>query len=374
MESFTVRETARHWAAVLGLVWLSGCSSTSSSEPVEKVRGKVGESCQVHDDCESSLSCVRQVCVSGVYPQPGNQDGGAHPVGAPLGALGESCGSRADCEPDLACFDNVCSAHASGGGDAGSAPRVGQRGESCRTRTDCESNLACIAGVCTLADFGLTPTTKKCELVQCQTVTDCCPKPSSSCPFYDQYCKQGDQAYCDQYQRECVCDEAQWACTENKCQFTPKCDPTTLTCPTTCSPTTPGCPKQLVCAGTRCVECTADADCGTTGKCSNEKCLVKCDTDADCPYLNKCQGGACIESGCTTNRECIADTGNVLSLCQAGKCLVPCETDLECDSPLHFTFKACVNGYCNDVGCETDEECRIQLKVTPGSTTSAVCR
>jgi hypothetical protein len=67
-------------------------------------------------------------------------------------------------------------------------------------------------------------------------------------------------------------------------------------------------------------------------------------------------------------------TGDVLSSCQDGECLASCATDLDCDSPMRFGFKSCVDGHCKDVGCETDEECRIALNVTPGSSAKAVCK
>jgi hypothetical protein len=67
-------------------------------------------------------------------------------------------------------------------------------------------------------------------------------------------------------------------------------------------------------------------------------------------------------------------TGDVLSSCQDGECLESCDTDLDCGSSTRFAFKACVGGHCKDVGCETDEECRISLNVTPGSSMSAVCK
>jgi hypothetical protein len=57
-----------------------------------------------------------------------------------------------------------------------------------------------------------------------------------------------------------------------------------------------------------------------------------------------------------------------------GDCLVPCQSDLECDSATQFKFKACIQGYCKDVGCETDEECRIFLKAQPGAMQDAVCQ
>jgi hypothetical protein len=44
-------------------------------------------------------------------------------------------------------------------------------------------------------------------------------------------------------------------------------------------------------------------------------------------------------------------------------CEVSCERDAQCataDNPL----RVCSSGRCADAGCETDEECKIQLKTT----------
>jgi hypothetical protein len=350
------------WTAIAFIaLWGVGCSTTNTAAPPTRTRGVAGESCQVHDDCKDGLSCVHQVCVSGPESMEKQRDGGAPPITVSLGGRGESCTSRADCSAGLACLNNVCADPTETHEDAGALVVVGKRGESCRTRADCGDNLACIGGACTLADFGVSPTTKKCKLVQCKVPADCCPMPSSSCPFYQDFCNQGEQTYCDLYDTNCKCDDTKWACTDDKCVLTPTCD------------STHPCTSPLVCAGTKCVQCAMDTDC-PNGKCLDNKCVTKCQTDGDCPYFNKCQSGACVKTGCTTNRECIASTGNVQSLCQMGDCLVPCQSDLECDNALHFNFHACVSGYCKDVGCETDEECRILLKAMPASMQDAVCQ
>ena len=343
--------------AIFGL--FAGCNTTTTEAP--RTKGEAGESCQVHDDCKDGLSCVHQVCVSGPMEPDKPKDGGAPVVTVSLGGRGESCTSRADCISGLACLNNVCADPAAMKPDAGTLVVVGKRGESCRTRADCGDNLACIGGTCTLADFGVNATTKKCKLVQCKVPADCCPIPSSMCPFYNDFCMQGDQASCDLYNTTCKCDETRWSCTDSKCVLTPTCD------------STHPCPSPLICSNSKCVTCAVDSDCGV-GKCTDGKCVAKCMKDADCPYFNTCKDGACVKTGCATNRECIASTGNVLSLCQMGECLVPCQSDLECDSAIKFNFHACVQGYCKEVGCETDEECRIALKAMPGAMQNAVCQ
>ena len=351
------------WIAVAFLALaFAGCTETKTTEQPARAKGVQGESCQVHDDCKDGLSCIHQVCVSGGSGAEMHKDGGGPPVTISLGGRGESCTSRADCAMGLACLNNVCAdPTAPQHEDAGALVVVGKRGESCRTRADCADNLACIGGTCTLAEFGITPTMKKCKLVQCKVPADCCPPPSTSCPFYMDFCNQGDQTYCDLYNTSCKCDDTRWACTDDKCVLTPTCD------------TTHPCTSPQVCSAGKCVQCAMDSDCAN-GKCMDNKCVTKCMNDGDCPYFNKCQDGACVKSGCKTDRECIASTGNVQSLCQMGECLVPCQSDLECDSATQFKFKACIQGYCKDVGCETDEECRIFLKAQPGAMQDAVCQ
>jgi hypothetical protein len=72
--------------------------------------------------------------------------------------------------------------------------------------------------------------------------------------------------------------------------------------------------------------------------------------------------------------ECIAVTQNVQATCGDSKCSVPCQTDLECGNPMSYNFLACVSGTCVNVGCESDEQCRIMMGLSPGSNIEAECR
>ena len=65
---------------------------------------------------------------------------------------------------------------------------------------------------------------------------------------------------------------------------------------------------------------------------------------------------------CATDRECIASTGNTLSICQAGKCKIACATDATCNDGTAKSIQVCVAGFCQDAGCATKEECRILLQ------------
>ncbi len=238
----------------------------------------------------------------------------------------------------------------SGGGGSG-------RGESCRARNDCAGGLHCINDICTLSDFSVATTTKSCDLIECSVDADCCTSPSSSfCDNLQMNCSAGDSFSCQQYESECACHRGCSA--DNRCVST--------------------CTMDSDCAGGRCVsgscvECMADSDCGGNRSCNMGTCVSGCTTNSECPYFNTCMSGTCVETGCTADHECIASTGNPRAVCVDSKCSAPCESDAECNVA-GYRFQACQSGQCVYVGCQTDEECRIFLDVTPGSSSSAVCR
>jgi hypothetical protein len=91
------------------------------------------------------------------------------------------------------------------------------------------------------------------------------------------------------------------------------------------------------------------------------------------------QDGTCQLVGCTNNRECMIYRRSYLAVCNTEvdppACVVTCERDIDCstsDNPLGF----CLNGKCQDPGCETNEECKLRLEYsTPlPAGTHAVCR
>jgi hypothetical protein len=124
----------------------------------------------------------------------------------------------------------------------------------------------------------------------------------------------------------------------------------------------------------KCAECASDDDCLTNQACKDQRCEPKCETNDDCQYFHECREGTCFEVGCNTDRECQAAMGNVLSACLDRECKTPCLTDIECDTPRNYGYSRCIDGYCIDVGCDSDEECRILLNVQAGRGTDAVCR
>jgi len=58
------------------------------------------------------------------------------------------------------------------------------------------------------------------------------------------------------------------------------------------------------------------------------------------------------------------------------KCKTPCQTDAECNlgGVNNYQYSACVTGFCTDVGCKTDEECRIRLNIPVPSNKQAKCQ
>jgi hypothetical protein len=237
-----------------------------------------------------------------------------------------------------------------------SAARASQRGESCHSRLDCAAGLSCLGNVCTVANFPFSPTGKECMAIECREAADCCPEPIAGCATYEALCAAGDATYCSYVQMYCVCDTSAYACEENHCVDV--CDTDT------------DCVFGGTCVASRCVACASDDECLETQICKNQQCVEKCTEKIDCPYFHDCQAGVCVEVGCNDDRECIAATKNVLAICSTDKkCQIPCQTDAECQSG-GYDFRACVNEFCVDIGCESDEECRLRMPAGQ----DAVCR
>jgi hypothetical protein len=248
--------------------------------------------------------------------------------------------------------------------------RLSQKGEACQVTGDCASGLACIplpasgggsgsyVGVCVTGEFHISVTAKECAVTECSTAEDCCPTPPSNCSLLAQECAAADagssSTYCLQYQAQCTCDTTKRECDSNqRCQV--KC-----TSDLECSGNSNG----NKCAGGQCVQCAVDQDCNAGGtndrQCINGACQAPCLTDGDCAGFARCQAGKCLDSGCQTDRECVAATRNVEATCGTdGKCIVPCTTDLECGNPKAYSFFSCIDHQCTYTGCQSDKDCRL---------------
>jgi hypothetical protein len=149
------------------------------------------------------------------------------------------------------------------------------------------------------------------------------------------------------------------------------------------------------CVAGKCVECTEDANCPITGTamkvCKDNKCQVKCAKDPDCDPFFKCDTGtgACVFFGCSTTLECVSKTGNPLAVCSNKQCDVPCQSDPECVATLAVGgvvgqppitavmagLQVCnADGHCVEVGCDSNDQCRILSRLPGGSKTTAECR
>ena len=274
----------------------------------------------------------------------------------------------------------ACSSDKDGQSSAG----VSKRGESCQSSGDCESGFICVQGTCTVGSYNLQPTGKQCFLVACHAPEDCCPTPPSICPSLQTECEAGFTSECAQYQQQCVCDASKFSCDEGKCSQS-------------CTPgdnvsTFDSCRffgSNLTCVGGKCVECTTDSQCfdsfdGKPQVCKDNKCQSKCAKDTDCDPFYRCDTAsqACVYAGCKTNLECVSKTGNPLAVCDNTKCGVPCKSDPECRATsfggtpdgVMPGLQVCVDAHCVDVGCDSDDQCRILNRIEGGSNITAECR
>jgi hypothetical protein len=341
----------RLWSALIGAFMASAAATACGGDEVEIVQpgpgtGEQGQSCSSNADCRSDLVCFRNVCVA---------DGDELPD--QLGEVGETCQSRSDCREGLQCIANLCS------DKPPPKDALSKRGESCETRSDCESGLTCVNRVCAVEEFALEPTGKVCVSLQCKEAADCLPYAKDTCEYYSEDCKAdpptGTSAQSCDFER-LYCTASNWECTKaGACAFTGSCTyeySPSYACPSNVS--------YLVCdtKEDKCVECIDALDCAIGQACVKNKCVKTCQKREDCTFFEDCQKGECVQVGCQSDRECVAYTRNALSTCdtKTKKCSEPCEKDAECDSTFNYRFRACIKGTCQDVGCESDEECRIR--------------
>lgn len=225
--------------------------------------------------------------------------------------------------------------------------RLARKGEACRTTSDCSGELSCVpspgaggGGICVTGEFHVQATAKECAIVQCASPADCCPAGSTTC------------------------DASKYTCTAGTCKYV------SCTSDTQCF--------EGKCVAGQCTECTTNANCTAGDTCQSGVCRPPCVSDSECPAFNRCTNGTCTESGCKSDRECIASTKNVQATCGSdGKCVVPCQSDLECGNPQNYSFYSCIDNRCTYVGCDDDKECELYLGTGTGNGTSssrAVCR
>jgi len=315
-------------------------------------RGGAGESCTAADDCESGLGCFGQVCATKAQAEA-----------AAMSAEGASCSARRDCATGLACVSGSCQHQAQG--EYTSDQRYSGKGESCQAKNDCLPDLSCVMGMCRALEVSLTRETKSCHRVECASKDDCCRSfvPNPNCPTYEMNCAM-DPIFCNTYRSLCQCAQD---CQDEQCVAA-----------------APGCKNNAECTSAqtpfcvegKCRQCDSDAVCGGSGaKCSAGVCVAACARDENCPLLHACRDGVCVETGCTSDRECAFLTRTQGAVCREEKCRVPCSSDAECTSGTDRNFEVCEDGQCVFVGCSSNTECRALLDIAnERGNVQAVCR
>lgn len=340
--------------------------------------GQRGESCQARNDCASGLACISGTCsrndfdvsVTAKHCDEIECETAADCCGdRPTVAPAECANRDAICQSTLPGCDQyaTCTSDAECGGSTCGTGYCTNSSTSCLGDADCADT--CVAGLCTLSS------------ASCVTSTDC---------YYG-------TGTC--YSRYCSCDNPQYDPTNPICS-NPDCyDLCTLTCQDERCVVDNSCASDLDCnyptpncnAG-KCVECIDDTECSSSlgESCVAGVCKAPCTQNEECPLFHQCQSGECVETGCTTDRECILAASNGsssyedprLSKCLPSdenpdikECKIPCENDGACRS-----MEACDHGYCKFIGCNTDEECRAYLGLEDEQSTGlpyvpkAVCR
>ncbi|HET7505005.1 MAG TPA: OmpA family protein [Kofleriaceae bacterium] len=101
------------------------------------------------------------------------------------------------------------------------------------------------------------------------------------------------------------------------------------------------CKNGLVCAASKCVQCTDNSQCGTGKRCVANACVTapECERDDQCQDGKVCQAGRC--KACAADSECASGS------CQAGACAPArkCSKDEDCADD-----EDCLNGVCRKAG------------------------
>lgn len=350
-------------ASTLGFVaFFAACGGGDDIQTVQpQTRGERGETCLARNDCEAGLACINSVCSKNDFDVSStakhcdridcstNEDCcGDKPSEAPA-----KCANRASiCQtPTLpGCTPSTCTSDAQcGAGECGRG-FCSNSSASCDDETDCAG--VCSGGFCSGTGNSCT-TAGECDSGTCQ---------SRSCQCQNPAYEPTDPICSDP---ECT-DVCVLKCDEEQCVPDVSCE-----VDSDCL----GNANGRICDAGRCVECNDDEQClGDNDSCVNNVCTEPCTQNEQCPLFHSCTDGECVESGCTSDRECILAAGRGsgsredarLSKCLPSadnkdikECKIPCENDGACGSEL----EVCEAGFCKFVGCDSDEECRTYLGI-----------
>lgn len=342
----------------------AACGGDDEAQTVQpQTRGERGESCEARNDCVSGLACINHTCSKNDFDVKStakhcdkvdcatNEDCcGGRPTEAPA-----KCQNRASicsssqlpgCTSSLSCeSDNEC-----GGGECGTG-QCSNTFSSCDANSDCSDTCNTSTGFCNQQSGRSCTTSAQC--------TGTCESRRCDCtnPQYDP--------------SDPICSDPD--CTEDVCRL--KCEDEACVVDVSCE-------EDMDCLGSgtgrhcesgACVECTDDEECTGEGEsCVENRCKAACTQNEECPLFHSCTGGTCVETGCTSDRECILAVGRNgesgedarLAKClpsaadaNVKECKIPCENDGACGSEL----EVCEGGFCKFVGCDSDEECRSYL-------------
>lgn len=328
-----------------------------------QTRGQRGETCLARNDCEAGLACINSVCSKNDFD---------------ISSTAKHC-DRIDCQAD----DDCCA------GKPREAPaKCANKASICNSpslpdcvQTSCTSDSACGAGECGMGQCSNTFTS-------CDANSDC----TDTCNTTSGFCTNNSGRSCTTsadctgtcQSRVCNCENPAYdpsdpICTDPDCDGEVcmlKCEDEACVLDVSCEADQDclGNPAGRYCDAGKCVQCKDDEQCTGDGQsCVQGVCKEPCTQNEECPLFHACQEGSCVETGCTSDRECVLAAGRGqgasredarLSKClpssenpDVKECKIPCENDGACGSEL----EVCESGYCKFVGCDNDEECRTYL-------------
>jgi len=330
-------------------------------------QGQRGEACQARNDCQSGLACTGAgICSKNDFN---------------ITVTAKQC-DRIDCSMDQDCCGDRPLTTPAKCADRESICTPIIPGCSQFSGDICANNTACGSGTCGTGrcsnTFEVCTATSECADT-CDTVNGYCALSFDSCTT-DADCG----GTCNN--RTCNCNNPLYAPSNPICSDEDCTDICELRCQDERCVQDTSCDEDIDClirglqhctSGGQCVECetaTADTDCDGDGEvCTDGECVVPCEKNEECPLFHQCQSGDCVETGCTSDRECILafSTGGSSQDARLSKCLpsdadptintckVPCENDAACPRD----FEVCSAGYCTFIGCESNEDCRAFLGI-----------
>lgn len=335
----------------MALVMAAGCNLGGAQKTAPAQKGQRGESCAARNDCEKELACIRGVCSKNDFD---------------IEVSAKQC-DRIDCSETADCCGNRPSE---------APPKCNDRALICQSSSldncvpfGCTDSSECGDGSCGSGSCTNTFTT-------CEADADCLDTcVSGICSFSFFSCVTDDDCSGTCQGRSCDCDNPLFdpfdpICSDPDCEdiCTLKCEEERCVVDDSCSGDSE-CPFGApICEAGSCVQCLEDDDCdsGEGETCRKGRCERPCMADEECPLFHSCKDGECVETGCSSDRECVLAAGEGpedarLSRClpsdidpEISVCKVPCENDGACASQ----FQVCDEGFCKFIGCESDDECR----------------